>query len=401
MSSEDSPKMKLSNIHREKLISLLKRMMDQERATVAISPYQQQEGFWFGGGNVVVEDDCLWLVGRFRNFGDSRTGLKAGLRGLECALFRSDNQGKSWEKVHSWTKTQLSQFSESKILSIEGTDLHRLKDGNWELFISSEKEVKYPVDLASYQKPGTGIWSLDSLRAPSVLELHPRTLTPLHLRGHPDLQGEAENEEREAVHLHLKDPVLFDIESKSHVTALFFCTHPYSWTSSNTAMAIRTTLPTKPTPTKEDFRVDTWQVVGRGSAWDVAVTRITCRIPIPHLGIFASLPPCSVYLYDGAECVREHQQSQKGHHRARGYSCEEIGGAFFGWDHEFPSLTRLSDLSPFFESHQGTGCSRYASGTFLPSGFLMTWQQSQNDKSQPLVSHFLPMAEIETILSKD
>ena len=52
-----------------------------------------ETGFWFGGGNMVQDHDgTLWLVGRYRNHGDSRTGLGAGERGLELALFRSDDR---------------------------------------------------------------------------------------------------------------------------------------------------------------------------------------------------------------------------------------------------------------------------------------------------------------------
>jgi hypothetical protein len=129
----------------------------------------------------------------------------------------------------------------------------------------------------------------------------------------------------------------------------------------------------------------------------VAVTRLTTRLPIPAIGCFAKAPAASVYLYDGAECVRQHEQSPRAHHRPRGYSCEEIGGALFGWDGAFPAMERLSLLEPWFVSPWGTGCSRYVSTLVTETGILATWQQSQPDFSQPLVANFLPMQDVERL----
>ena len=61
-------------------------------------------------------DDELVIVGRFRNAGDSTTGLRSGERGLELAMFRSRMAGgdaKQWrsmhfEKVVSFSKDDLS-----------------------------------------------------------------------------------------------------------------------------------------------------------------------------------------------------------------------------------------------------------------------------------------------------
>ena len=83
--------------------------------------------------------------------------------------------------------------------------------------------------------------------------------------------------------------------------------------------------------------------------------------------------------------------------RPRGYSCEEIGGAFFGWDENFARLDRLSDIEPLFVSPHGTGSSRYADAVFTTDGLLATWQQSQPDVSQPLVRHFVPLDEVERV----
>jgi hypothetical protein len=58
--------------------------VDQQKARIAVPPQQKSTGFWFGGGNMVEDaDGRFYLVGRYRNFGDSRTGLGAGERGLE------------------------------------------------------------------------------------------------------------------------------------------------------------------------------------------------------------------------------------------------------------------------------------------------------------------------------
>ncbi len=207
-------------------------------------------------------------------------------------------------------------------------------------------------------------------------ELHPATLEPV-----------LENFDRPA-YLHVKDPVVFDDPAGN--TALIFCTHPYCWSSSGTALALRP-------PKAARFEVQSWEVVPRGATWDVAATRITDRLPLPQVGPFAGQPPAAVYFYDGAECLRPHEQNVSAHKRPRGYSCEEIGGAFLGWDKEFPKMERLSDLAPFFISPWGTGCSRYTSTLTLPEGILAVWQQSQPDGSQPLVTHFLPFEEIARI----
>ena len=84
--------------------------------------------------------------------------------------------------------------------------------------------------------------------------------------------------------------------------------------------------------------------------------------------------------------------------RPRGYSCEEIGGAFFGWDHDFPNMERLSRLEPLFLSPFGTGASRYVETLTTDSGIYALWEQGQEDGSQPLVGNQLSMDEIEHLL---
>jgi hypothetical protein len=323
------------------------------------------------------QNGSVWLSGRYRNAGDSRTGLEAGLRGAQLAIFQSDDGGKRFEKVRSWTKAELSTENRA-VISIEGTALHRRADDQWELFLSTEKNIPYPEIVGHYQKPGTGVWSIDRMVGAS-----PDTLDIL------SLETVLENLDQPA-YLHVKDPFAFD--DPEGKTILGFCSHPYSWSSDNSGYALHN-------PGEDAFTVQTWEMVPRGAAWDVAVTRITSRLKVPPLGIFADSQALAVYFYDGAECMRNHQENIRAHKRPRGYSCEEIGGAFLGWDDAFPKMARLSALEPLFVSPWGTGSSRYVDALVTSDGILAVWQQSQANGSQPLVRHFLPMDEIAQILA--
>jgi hypothetical protein len=360
------------------LKTFLSALINQQKAHILVPANEPQSGFWFGGGNLVQDHTgSVWLSGRYRNHGDSRTGLEAGQRGLECAIFRSDDHGQRFTKVHSWSKADLS-YPDRNVLSIEGTALHQYVDGSWELFISTEKDMPYPEPLKNFQKPGTGVWTIDRLWGKSLETLDPSTLTPvLENTEHPE-------------YLHVKDPVVFDAPNGD--TALVFCTHPFTWASGNTSLALRQ-------PGQEQFQRHAWEVVSRGAAWDVASTRITEHLSIPQTGCFADAPACSAYFYDGAECMRPHEENVRARKRPRGYSCEEISGAFFGWDAAFPQMERLSPLAPLFVSPWGTGCSRYTETLVTEDGILAVWQQSQNDLSQPLVGHFVPMDEVQRILT--
>jgi hypothetical protein len=102
--------------------------------------------------------------------------------------------------------------------------------------------------------------------------------------------------------------------------------------------------------------------------------------------------------YDGGECVRNHEEHQQAVRRARGYSCEEVGGAAYVVDGDLSRITRLSKHQPLFISPHGTGCSRYVDVLATDEGYYATWQQSQSDGSQPLVMNFLPRAAAEEIL---
>jgi hypothetical protein len=367
----------LSESNEARLRDLALALMDQQAAAVAVAPYRNAPGFWFGGGNAVRDrDGVIWLVGRYRNFGDSTTGLEAGERGLEAAIFASEDGGHLFHKVRSWSKADLG-IAGNKVLSIEGTALRFEPSGTCELYISTEKEAPYPEEVGEHQKPGTGMWTIDVIKGESVDSLDARTLEPVLTAPPPD-----------PGYLHVKDPVVFDMDG---ATVLMFCSHPFSWTSANTGVAVR------PDGARA-FAVQSWQMIGRGPAWDVAGTRVTCRMPVPRIGAFADLPPVSVYFYDGLECVRQLDQNPRGVLRPRGHSCEELGGACYGFDEAFPKMTRLSKLRPLFVSPYGTGCSRYVDVLVDDDGLLALWQQGQKDGSQPLVGHRLTSRAVEGIL---
>jgi len=362
----------------QKLRALGQALVNQELAQVAVPPQEASDGFWFGGGNVLEDaDGTLLLCGRYRNYGDSRTGTGAGARGLEFAIFRADGPFGPWEKVRSFTKADLA-CEGLGVVSIEGGGLLRT-GGGYELFISTEKDRPYPAGHEGFQKPGTGVWSIDATAAASLDELDPAQLRPILLTD-------------ELATLHIKDPVPVP-HPGGQGTALIFCHHPFGWSSSNTGLAVRT-------DDDASFEHATHALLPRGTTWDVACTRVTERLPLPRTGILKDLPPLSLYFYDGAECLRQLDENPLAVARPRGWSCEEIGGLAFGVDDDFPTLHRLSVDFPLFTSSTGTGCSRYVSTVATQEGILALWQQSQSDLSQPLVSNFLPMEEVERILSE-
>ena len=361
---------------REKLCTLGLALVNQELAQVAVPPQNASDGYWFGGGNVIMDKDgSLLLCGRYRNYGDSRTGTGAGERGLEFAIFRSPDPFGNWEKIKSFTKSDLA-CNGLDVVSIEGGGLLRTEKG-YELFISTEKDKSYPEGFEGFQKPGTGVWSIDWLVTDRIENLNPSKLISI-------LKTE------DLATLHIKDPV--PVPHPNSGTALLFCNHPFNWSSSNTGLATRESG-------TEKFISVTDSILQRGKAWDVACTRLTERLPLPRVGILKDLPALSLYFYDGAECLRQLDENPLAVTRTRGWSCEEIGGLAVGIDDEFPKLERLSVNFPLFTSTNGTGSSRYVSTVGTHDGILSAWQQSQNDRSQPLVTHFLAMEEVENILN--
>ena len=363
----------------DRLKELGLRLVDQQNARVLVPALGNESGFWFGGGNLVQDRDGKILAcGRFRNPGDSRTGTGSGERGLEFAVFAGSSPDAEFAKTLSFTKNDLSVNEE--VVSIEGASLLQSKDRptEWELFISTEKRVSYPKPLINFQKPGTGVWSIDRIKgSDGIGSLSPDTIETV-----------ASSQKGES--LHVKDPVAFRITEGS--TELAYCHHPFSWASSNTGLS-------RQSGTNEDFELVSESVLPRGNSWDVACSRLTERLPIPKIGPFSDIPGISLYFYDGAECLRSLDQNPKAAKRPRGYSCEELGGLAWGWDHEFPKLSKISIDFPLFLSPHSTGCSRYGSALFLDDGSLLgAWQQVQEDGSQPLVCNHLGKDEVIHIL---
>ena len=366
-----------SSTQRAKLMRFGQALVDQSRARVIVRPNQSKSGFWFGGGNLAVAPDgAFYLVGRYRNAGDSRTGLGMGERGLELAIFRSTDRGETFEKVVSFAKAGLS-LPGKPVLSIEGSAL-LFADGRVELFVSSEKaNWPYPEGLASYQKPGTGVWTIERLVAGTPEQLAGATVEACLRAGDPR-------------YWHVKDPLLYRRSTGELV--LGFCTHPYCWTSSNSGYALRDAGAI-------EFGAPSWDFLPRGATWDVAMTRLTSLLRVPQVGGVADLPPLVLMFYDGGECVRNHDQHAKAVSRPRGYSCEELGGLAVAPEGDLAASQRLSVNLPAFISPWGTGCSRYVDVLATEEGYYATWEQSQPDESQCLVMNYLAREEGEEILT--
>lgn len=357
-----------------RLTQVATRLIDQEKARVIVAPQRPSTGHWFGGGNLVQDaEGTLWLVGRYRNHGDSRTGLGAGERGLELAIFRSVDDGSTFEKALSFSKADLN-VGDREVLSIEGTAL-RLIDGKVELYISTEKKgIPYPKGLESFLKPGTGVWTIDLLCADAIDGLNGAPIHTILETGDPRFA-------------HLKDPFLGSHRGQD---CLLFCTHPFCWTSSNTGYVPLT----EGAPTIEKAKLDFFP---RGSTWDVAITRGTALVQLPRVGVCKDKAR-SLFFYDGGECVRNLDEHKEAVKRPRGYSCEELGGVAYCEDGDLDQVHRLSVTAPLLVSPYGTGCSRYVDVLETETHYLATWQQAQADGSQPLVMNTVAKSEIEAIL---
>ncbi|MGD9938873.1 MAG: exo-alpha-sialidase [Clostridia bacterium] len=365
----------MDEVLKKRLLALGHLLVDQKRARIVVKAQQDKPGFWFGGGNMVdTADGGLLLCGRYRNAGDSTTGLGKGERGLELAIYSSRDGGSTFTKTASWSKQDLSR-SQDEVVSIEGVALNRTASG-LELFVSTEKRsLSYPAALAQYQKPGTGVWSIDLLTAADVQGLLKAPVEPLLASDQPE-------------HLHVKDPVVHTLPDGG--TVLVFCTHPFNWSSSNSAYCIRRAG-------QQAFEAPVFGFFRRGYTWDVAATRITEVLSIDGAlaGVDGSI---QLVFYDGAECLRPHDENPAAVKRPRGYSCEEIGGLACTKDNDLDHLERLSVLYPEFISPYGTGTSRYVDTLATAKGIYATWQQAQVDGSQPLVMNFVGWDEVRTTL---
>lgn len=368
----------LTDEQKQKLTTLAGELINQETARVLVEPQDRSTGYWFGGGNVIQDrDGSILICGRYRNYGDSRTGVGAGERGLELAIFRAPDVNSEFEKIVSFTKADLAH-SGMPIVSIEGVALHLTLDGI-ELFISTEKDAKYPERLADFQKPGAGVWSIDRIHANRVEDLSPSNIEEIIPFGSDD-----------PARLHCKDPWVFDLENGDLV--LGYCTHPFTWSSSGTALFLRKAG-------SASYEKITDDLLRRGPVWDIAAARVTERLAVPNLGAFSNEAGLSLYFYDSCECLRQLDENPTAVSRPRGWSCEEIGGIAVGKDRDLTSIESLSIEGPAFVSPTGTGCSRYIATLVTDAGIFANWQQSQPDLSQPLVGHFLPMDRVIEILS--
>lgn len=368
----------LTEEQKEKLTTLAKALINQDEARILVEPQKPETGFWFGGGNIVQDrDGSILICGRYRNYGDSRTGVGAGERGLELAIFRAPSVDGEFEKIVSFTKADLGHHG-MNVVSIEGVALH-LIDGGIELFISTEKDALYPERISDFQKPGAGVWSIDRIVADTVENLNPSNIEEIVPFGTDDVGR-----------LHCKDPWVFDLPNGDLI--LGYCTHPFTWSSSGTAMMIRKAG----SDTYEEITDDLLQ---RGPVWDIAAARVTDRLAIPKVGSFADAGNLSLYFYDSCESLRQLDENPTAASRPRGWSCEEIGGIAVGDDSDLSHIESLSTEGALFISPHGTGCSRYIATLTTEDGIFANWQQSQPDLCQPLVGHFLPMERVKEILS--
>ena len=364
----------LSQQQRQKLTRLAQALIDQDAAKVIVAPQRPGTGHWFGGGNMVQDSSGnLWVVGRFRNHGDSRTGLGKGERGLELAIFRSRDKGESFEKIVQLSKSDLN-VGTNEVLSIEGTAL-RFTDRGVELYLSTEKSgVAYPDCVKSFLKPGTGVWTVDRICADSIETIPQSPVETIVSSDDPQF-------------VQVKDPFLFEHDGKAN---LLFCTHPFCWSSSNTGYV-------SIAPESSIGNDACFDFFPRGFTWDVAMTRGTAVMPVPKIGEFAG-SDLALFFYDGGECVRDMDEHKSAVSRPRGYSCEELGGVAAVSCSDLRDIDRLSVVEPMFISPHGTGCSRYVDVLTTDEGLYATWQQSQDDHSQPLVMNFLSTQRLQEIL---
>ncbi len=359
----------------EKLKNLGDALVDQKAARIIQEPAKREAGFWFGSGSMIECHGKLYLSGRYRNAGDSRTGLGLGDRGVELVILESADRGKSWKQIRSMSKKDLT-YDKRDVLSIEGTCLVCTENGI-ELYVSTEKSGEYPAEIVEYQKPGTGIWSIDRITAETVDDLDPRKIEPFLSCSDPR-------------YLHVKDPVAYRHADGS--MSIVFCTHPYSWSSANSGLITRASDDTP-------FDEPNFTFFPRGYTWDVAISRITGLLSIPPIGAFAGAPRPTMIFYDGGESLRNLDEHPQAKRRPRGYSCEEIGGLAYTINDRFGEIERLSRMEAAFISPWGTRTSRYVRTLASDEGVFVTWQQGQEDGSQPLVMNVVPWERVESILA--
>ena len=361
----------------QKIISLASALIDQRKAKPIVKTTVNEHGYWFGGGNLVEDPDgLLYLVGRYRSSGDARTGVGKGERGHELAVFRSSDGGNAFEKTLSFSKADLESDGK-EVVSIEGAAL-LCGHGAIELFVSTEKAgIDYPEGLEDFKKPGSGVWTIDKIEATTIEGLKTAAVTPFLSSDNPE-------------YIHVKDPVTHTTANGD--TVLIFCTHPFGWSSSNSAYCIRP-------GGGSDFRGPVFNFFPRGFTWDVAVSRITDILSLPE-AFSPILSRYQIVFYDGAECIREHVADAKAVSRPRGFSCEELAGLAIYEDDNIENIERISKVQPLFISPWGTGCSRYIHTCVTEDKLIAIWQQSQDSGAQPLVMNSLTKNEVQSILAE-
>jgi hypothetical protein len=366
----------MKNTMEAKLLQFAQVLVDQNKAEIIVPAQENSTGFWYGGGNMVSDSKGnLYVTGRYRNFGDSRTGTGLGLRGLELAIFKSEDKGKSFKKVKSFSKKDLA-LGEWDILSIEGTALNFVDDGV-ELYISTEKLNRpFPEGYEDFHKPGTGSWTIELMSADSIENLSTKRYKTIL-------------ENKDPRWFNMKDPFLY--KNGSGDLVLGYCTHPFNWSSSNTGYVVRK-------KGSQDFSEQNNTFFPRGFCWDVGITRGTGFLRVPQTGDFAN-ENLTLLFYDGGEAMRQYDSHEKAVARPRGYSCEELGGVAYIFDDKMENPQRLSVVLPSFVSPYSTGCSRYVDILETEEGYYTTWQQTQDNSSQPLVMNFLSREDANKILS--
>ena len=367
----------LTKRQRERLTEFCHVLIDQKAARVIVKPNKSHSGYWVGSGNMIEDSDGdFYLSARYRDFGDSRTGLSSGARGVELAIFKSTDRGGHFEKILALSKQDLSLAGRT-VLSIEGSAL-RLSEKGVELFVSSEKDgVGYPIGLEAFLKPGAGVWTIERIAASSVEALAEAPIETYLTTDDPQ-------------YVHVKDPYLY--ETKNGQTIFGFCTHPFTWASTNCGYAIYD-------QTSNSLSAPNFTFFPRGAAWDVAISRVTSMLSVPAIGDFAGMEPLALLFYDGGESLRNLDEHKAAVSRPRGYSCEELGGAAVAPEHDLSAFERLSDTAPLFVSPHGTGASRYVDVLETDEGYYAVWEQSQPDRSQPLVMNFVSRKRAEQILA--
>ena len=350
-------------------------LVDQDKARIIVPAKEPRSGFWFGGGNAVEDKKGnIYVSGRYRNSGDSRTGVGKGERGRELAVFMSSDKGERFEKVLSFEKRDLD-VNGWKVLSIEGSAL-RIDGDRVELYVSTEKADRpFAAGLEEYHKPGTGSWTIERIVGTSVDELDPSGIATVLQCDDPRW-------------FNIKDPFLYELSDGELMMG--FCSHPFNWSSSNSGFAI---IEAESSKAREvDFAF-----FPRGFCWDVGITRATCFLSLPRVGAFSD-EVHTLCIYDGGEAMRDYPQHDKAKVRPRGYSCEELGGLAYFINEDPRSIERISITEPLFLSPHGQRTSRYVDVLETEEAYYTTWQQSQSDGSQPLVMNRVEKSEVVRLL---